>query len=101
LKARPSDARGSNGHAENNNAFESRGEGRRFKVMNSTSELIHLHEAMVRLCKLYIAIEKKPDGEDVIEELKTEIMSIYTEIKSKGKESNSQSTTSRSFNRYH
>lgn len=69
--------------------------------MNSTSELIHLHEAMVRLCKLYIAIDKKPDDEDIIQEIKMEIMSVYTEIKSIRKETNSQSTTSRAFNSYH
>jgi len=60
--------------------------------MNSTSKLIHLHEALVRLCKLYIAMNKKPDVEDIIQKLKTEIMSIYTEIRNLGKESNSQST---------
>lgn len=53
--------------------------------MNPTSELLYLHEAMVRLCKLYIAIDNTPDGADTIQELKTEIMSIYTEITSIGK----------------
>ena len=66
-------------------------QGRRTKVMNPTSELICLHEAMVRLCKLYIAIDNKPDGADTVQELKTEIMSIYTEIMSIGKESTLQS----------
>jgi len=59
--------------------------------MNSTSELAYMHEAMVRLCKLYIAIDNTPDEADTIQELKTEIMSIYTEIISIGKESTPQS----------
>ena len=59
--------------------------------MKSTSELTYLHEAMVRLCKLYIAIDNTPEGADTIQELKTEIMSIYTEITSIGKESAPQS----------
>jgi hypothetical protein len=37
-------------------------------------------------------MNKKPDVEDIIQKLKTEIMSIYTEIRNLGKESNSQST---------
>ena len=65
------------------------------------SELIYLHETMVRLCELYIAIDKKPDDEDIKQDLKTGIMSVYTEIKSVGKESNSQSTTGLSLNSYH
>jgi hypothetical protein len=59
--------------------------------MNSTSELIYLHATMARLCRLYIAIDNTPDEGDTIQELRTEIMSIYTEITSIGKEITPQS----------
>ena len=50
--------------------------------MNAASELIYLHNAMERLCKLYIAMQEKSDEEDVIQEIKSEIMHLYSEIMS-------------------
>jgi hypothetical protein len=37
---------------------------------------------MERLCKLYIAMQEKSDEEDVIQEIRTEIMQLYSEIMS-------------------
>lgn len=59
--------------------------------MNTTSELVYLHNQIEMMCNLYIAIENKPDEEDTIQELKTKIMGIYSEIVSLKKESNPQS----------
>lgn len=53
------------------------------KAMNTTSELIYLHKEMERLCDLYLAIGSKPEAKDIIQELKTKINSIYSEIMSK------------------
>jgi hypothetical protein len=50
------------------------------KAMNTTLELIYLHEVMERLCKLYLAMEKAPDEHDRIQKLKIEIMETYSEI---------------------
>jgi hypothetical protein len=52
--------------------------------MNVNSEIIHLHDALARLCKLYIALEEdhnnSSDAQDLISELKNEIENIYSEI---------------------
>ncbi|MGA2225965.1 MAG: hypothetical protein ABSH41_16140, partial [Syntrophobacteraceae bacterium] len=63
----------------------------RIKLMDTTSELIYLHNQIEWLCYLYIAIENKPDEKDVIQELKTKIMGIYSQIMSIRRESNPQS----------
>ena len=52
--------------------------------MASNTMLIYLHDAMARLCKLYMSLEedsdKGPDREDLILQIKNEIEDIYSEI---------------------
>jgi len=54
--------------------------------MNTSLELIYLHEVLERLCKLYLAMEKETDEEDRIPGLKTEITDTYSQIMSIKKE---------------
>ncbi len=52
--------------------------------MNTTTELTYLHDALARLCKLYMAMEQdhiqSSDAQDLILEIKDEIKDIYSEI---------------------
>ena len=65
--------------------------------MNTTPEVIYLHNQIERLCNLYIAIENKPEEQYTIQELKTKIMDIYSEIMSIKKESDPQSINQPAF----
>ncbi len=47
---------------------------------NTTPKLIFLHDKMKRMCDLYSIIEKNPYENDILQELKTEIVDIYYEI---------------------
>jgi hypothetical protein len=59
--------------------------------MNTTPELIYLYNQIEWLCNFYIAVENEPDEEDIIQELKTQIMDIYCQIISLKEASNPQS----------
>ncbi len=59
--------------------------------MNPTPELIYFYNQIEWLCNFYIAVENNPDEEDIIRELKTQIMDIYCEIISRKTAGNPQS----------
>jgi hypothetical protein len=65
--------------------------------MDTTSELINLYSQIEWLCNFYIAVENKPDEEDIIQELKTQIMGIYSEIINIKEASNPQSINQPAF----
>jgi hypothetical protein len=48
--------------------------------MNTASEIIYLNNVLQRLCKLYLALQEKPHEEETIQEIRTKIIFLYSEL---------------------
>lgn len=50
--------------------------------MDTTTELVYLHETLARLCRLYSTLIKESDSADLIQKIRADIHDLYSEIMS-------------------